>query len=103
MVGRRAGLGRRSGPRGDPSDPPRGVLATQAAAAGILRGLGADLPRPPPGELLRDRRGGGMSTQSNHVVIRASAGTGKTYQLTNRFLRLLLDGVPPQRILATTF
>ena len=39
-----------------------------------------------------------MSTQSNHVVIRASAGTGKTYQLTNRFLRLLLDGVPPQRI-----
>ena len=44
-----------------------------------------------------------MSTQSNHVVIRASAGTGKTYQLTNRFLRLLLDGVPPQRILATTF
>ena len=33
----------------------------------------------------------------------ASAGTGKTYQLTNRFLALLARGVPPDRILATTF
>jgi len=33
----------------------------------------------------------------------ASAGTGKTYQLTNRFLALLAAGVPPGRILATTF
>ena len=42
-------------------------------------------------------------SKSPHVVIRASAGTGKTYQLTNRYLKLLLAGVPPQRILATTF
>ncbi len=38
-----------------------------------------------------------------HTVIRASAGTGKTYQLTNRFIGLLAAGVPAERILATTF
>ncbi len=36
-------------------------------------------------------------------LIRASAGTGKTYQLTSRFLRLLLLDVAPETILATTF
>lgn len=33
----------------------------------------------------------------------ASAGTGKTTVLVDRVLRLLLDGVPPQRILCITF
>jgi ATP-dependent helicase/nuclease subunit A len=42
-------------------------------------------------------------SKSPHIVIRASAGTGKTYQLSNRYLQLLVEGVPPQRILATTF
>lgn len=37
------------------------------------------------------------------TVILASAGTGKTYQLTGRFIRLLAMGVPPGAILATTF
>lgn len=36
-------------------------------------------------------------------LIRASAGTGKTYQLTSRYLRLLLLGAAPESILATTF
>lgn len=36
------------------------------------------------------------------LVIRASAGTGKTFQLSNRYLALLRH-VPPDRILATTF
>jgi ATP-dependent exoDNAse (exonuclease V) beta subunit len=36
-------------------------------------------------------------------MIRASAGTGKTFQLSNRFLRLALAGFPPEQILATTF
>ena len=36
-------------------------------------------------------------------VIRASAGTGKTYQLTNRFLALAAAGEPVDAILATTF
>ena len=37
-----------------------------------------------------------------HVVILASAGTGKTFQLTNRYLTLLRSGTP-DRILASTF
>ncbi len=37
-----------------------------------------------------------------YVVILASAGTGKTFQLTNRYLTLLRSG-SPDRILASTF
>jgi ATP-dependent exoDNAse (exonuclease V) beta subunit len=37
------------------------------------------------------------------LLIRASAGTGKTYQLTGRLLRLLVLGAPVESILATTF
>ena len=36
-------------------------------------------------------------------IIRASAGTGKTFQLSNRFLRLLASGADCATILATTF
>ena len=36
-------------------------------------------------------------------LIRASAGTGKTYQLSNQYLSLLAGGAPVDRILATTF
>ncbi|MDO4586285.1 MAG: UvrD-helicase domain-containing protein [Planctomycetia bacterium] len=39
----------------------------------------------------------------SNVVIRASAGSGKTYRLTNRYLQLALCGVPLETILATTF
>jgi ATP-dependent helicase/nuclease subunit A len=38
-----------------------------------------------------------------HVVIRASAGTGKTFQLSNRFLGLAAAGFAADQILATTF
>ena len=38
-----------------------------------------------------------------HLLIRASAGTGKTYQLSNRFLGLLRSRVRCDHILATTF
>ncbi|MCA9106848.1 MAG: UvrD-helicase domain-containing protein, partial [Planctomycetales bacterium] len=37
------------------------------------------------------------------TFIRASAGTGKTFQLSNRYLRLLLAGQRPDSILASTF
>ncbi len=40
---------------------------------------------------------------ARHVMIRASAGSGKTYALTNRFVALLAHGAPPQRIVALTF
>jgi len=38
-----------------------------------------------------------------NVLIRASAGSGKTFQLSNRYLGLMHQGVPPHQILATTF
>ena len=36
-------------------------------------------------------------------LIRASAGTGKTYQLTNRYISKLIHGTSPDEILAVTF
>ncbi len=44
-----------------------------------------------------------MTVEARHLVIRASAGAGKTFQLTNRYLRRLLDGTPAEEILAATF
>ena len=40
---------------------------------------------------------------ARHVWVAASAGTGKTHVLTDRMLRLMLAGSPPDRILALTF
>ncbi|MDR1492943.1 MAG: UvrD-helicase domain-containing protein [Planctomycetaceae bacterium] len=37
------------------------------------------------------------------ILIKASAGSGKTFQLSNRYLQLIFQGVPPETILATTF
>jgi ATP-dependent exoDNAse (exonuclease V) beta subunit len=39
----------------------------------------------------------------NNAIIRASAGSGKTYQLVKRYLRLLALGEPPETIAAMTF
>ena len=50
-----------------------------------------------------------MSIKLQHTSIRASAGTGKTYQLANRYLALLLlqglggGKLSPERIVAMTF
>lgn len=44
-----------------------------------------------------------MPSGLQNELIRASAGTGKTHQLTNRYLRLLRLGHRPDEILATTF
>nr|WP_250890864.1 double-strand break repair helicase AddA [Sphingobium nicotianae] len=43
------------------------------------------------------------SRPDTHVWLSASAGTGKTAVLSSRVLRLLLNGVPPERILCLTF
>lgn len=43
------------------------------------------------------------SSPFSRLVIRASAGSGKTYRLSARYLRLLLEGAPIDSILATTF
>lgn len=42
-------------------------------------------------------------TRVGNVMILASAGSGKTYALTNRFVRLLALGAAPERIVALTF
>ena len=47
--------------------------------------------------------GSNVSTNLTHQIIRASAGTGKTFALSNRYLQLLFAGVPCHSILATTF
>ena len=44
-----------------------------------------------------------MTTNVGNVMILASAGSGKTYALTNRFVRLLALGAKPDRIVALTF
>ncbi|MBD3672213.1 MAG: UvrD-helicase domain-containing protein [Planctomycetaceae bacterium] len=44
-----------------------------------------------------------LSQQFPDTVIRASAGTGKTFQLSNRYLGLLHQNQPPEQILASTF
>ena len=36
-------------------------------------------------------------------IIPASAGTGKTYRLTNKFIQLMHHGVKPESIVALTF
>ena len=38
-----------------------------------------------------------------NTLIRASAGSGKTFKLTNRFIELLVNGVPPEKVIALTF
>ncbi|MEM8734973.1 MAG: PD-(D/E)XK nuclease family protein, partial [Planctomycetota bacterium] len=44
-----------------------------------------------------------VSPNLEPLLIRASAGTGKTFQLSNRLLAILLAGQPADTILATTF
>ena len=39
----------------------------------------------------------------HHVVLEASAGTGKTRVLVDRYLALLAAGVDPRHVLAITF
>ena len=43
-----------------------------------------------------------MTALRNEMIL-ASAGSGKTYRLTNRFVHLLALGVPPERVIALTF
>lgn len=44
-----------------------------------------------------------MNGLIDHRVVMASAGTGKTYQLTSRMIALMFEGAEPREIVATTF
>ncbi len=57
-------------------------------------------PSPdPPDQAARDF----AIDPAEHVVLEASAGTGKTRVLVDRYVRLIRDGVTPRHILAITF
>ncbi len=58
-----------------------------------------DEPDRPPDQAARDF----AVDPANDVVLEASAGTGKTRVLVDRYLRLLEKGVDPRHILAITF
>jgi ATP-dependent helicase/nuclease subunit A len=58
-----------------------------------------DAPDLPPDQEARDF----AVDPANDVVLEASAGTGKTRVLVDRYLRLLEKGVDPRHILAITF
>ena len=44
----------------------------------------------------------GSRLLQNEMIL-ASAGAGKTYQLTDRYVGLMARGVDPERIIALTF
>lgn len=61
-----------------------------------------------PHDIARSRREtdiaqGRAADPASSVWVSANAGTGKTHVLTNRVLRLLLEGTPPARILCLTY
>ncbi|MBZ5715446.1 UvrD-helicase domain-containing protein [Nannocystis pusilla] len=76
-----------------PPAPRQDVLAVIAEAERVAEAA-LDLPPDP-------RLAGGHQLQ--HMRILASAGSGKTYQLTNRYLQILSRGAFPYSILASTF
>src|SRR5712672_544673 len=43
------------------------------------------------------------SDPASSAFVSANAGSGKTHVLVQRVIRLLLDGVPPEKILCITF
>src|ERR1700692_62690 len=54
-----------------------------------------------PGEVLERQRA--ASDPSLSAWVSANAGSGKTYVLAQRVIRLLLGGTPPAKILCLTF
>ena len=80
-------------PADRPLFPREEVLAVLAEAEGVAE---AELAEPHERPLAD-----GQPLQ--HMRILASAGSGKTYQLTNRYLQILSRGAYPSSILASTF
>lgn len=80
-------------PAGRPSFSREDILAVLAEAEQIAESELRHAPDRPLGE--------GQALQ--HMRILASAGSGKTYQLTNRYLQILSRGAYPYSILASTF
>ncbi|MEM7010698.1 MAG: UvrD-helicase domain-containing protein [Verrucomicrobiota bacterium] len=61
------------------------------------------MPDPFPEELFDMQSPTAPRPSLPNEMILASAGSGKTYRLTNRFLKLLTRNVSPERLIALTF
>ena len=58
-------------------------------------------PRPIPGAVSDAQKR--ASNPAASAFVSANAGSGKTHVLVQRVIRLLLTGVPPEKILCITF
>ena len=72
------------------------VRGRRIGAAGMVKAA-----RPIPGAV-RDKQASASNPRSSSFVS-ANAGSGKTHVLVQRVIRLLLTGVPPEKILCITF
>src|SRR5271168_4043979 len=66
---------------------------------GTARMVKAIRPIPPT---VRDKQAS-ASNPASSAFVSANAGSGKTHVLVQRVIRLLLTGVPPEKILCITF
>ncbi|GMV20684.1 MAG: hypothetical protein AMXMBFR57_06330 [Acidimicrobiia bacterium] len=61
-------------------------------------------PEPEPRQTPPDQAARDFAVNpAEHVVLEASAGTGKTHVLVERYVRLIREGIAPRQILAITF
>src|SRR3954451_11286636 len=72
------------------------VVGRRAGSRGMVKA-----PRPIP-QAVRDAQTR-ASDPASSAFVSANAGSGKTHVLVQRVIRLLLNGVPPERILCITF
>lgn len=86
-----------------PDQPRLDFDTPEAADAQMTQKGGPEVPEDP--QLVRDRTARTLATDpSRNVALEASAGTGKTRVLVDRYVRLVVEaGVHPRHILAMTF
>src|ERR1041385_3687218 len=72
------------------------VRGRRIGASGMVKAL-----RPIP-EVVRATQAR-AANPAGSAFVSANAGSGKTHVLVQRVIRLLLDGVPPEKILCITF
>src|SRR6201989_2373484 len=72
------------------------VRGRRAGAGGMVK-----VPRPIPGAVSDAQKR--ASNPAASAFVSANAGSGKTHVLVQRVIRLLLAGVPPEKILCITF
>lgn len=87
--------------------PPRRVVSDRAAAAAkrAAQRVSSATVRETQQLLAGQERGRlkPAEVKFEPLLIRASAGTGKTFQLSNRLLQIILSGQDVEHVLATTF